>query len=544
MKKVLVVLLVLVLLAGAAAGGYFWYRETHIFLGEELYGENVYEKDALELDLTGRDITLDYYNRLQAQLPDCRITWEVPFQGGRVSNRVTTLTVDSMTEADMDLLPYFPELKSINAMAMNDYNMLEELCYFRPDLEIAYQVDLGGTAVAPDTTALTLEEGKYDYYTMMNNLVHLPKVESITLPCTMLEKASLEEFQMMYPGIRLDYTVVFRGQEADPALSEMDLSDLTGEEVAQVARELEKFPDLTSVELMNAEGKSNLSLTDVQTLQEAAPNATFHYTFTFYKQTLSTTDTEVEYKNIYMKDSDETQIRQILDVMDSCKRFVFNNCHISNEVMASIREDYRDRTKIVWRVYFGKNSSCLTDKEVIKVVGGLKDSNCQSLKYCEDVRFIDFGHNDYLTDISYIKYMTKLEAIILSGSSIKDLTPFENHPSIYFLEISNCSYIEDLTPLAGCKKLGMLNISYTKVESVQPIMELKLDRLKYVRCKLNEEEVAAYMELHPESWVSNTGHEYGVGWRYEEDGSRSDYYAMLAGPDVFNYDGVTHDTYW
>ncbi len=538
-KIVLIVLLAIIVVAGGILGYWYWYTNTHIFLDER-----VYEKNAAYLDLQGEDISPEHYDQLQAQLPHCQILWSVPFQGSKYSNETNTLTVSALTQEDIAMFRYFPYLSSVNAMAMEDYPLLEELTVRFPSIDFAYQVDLGGTAVHPEVTELTLEEGRYDYDTLMNNLLHLPQLTSLTLPRTTLDKAAVDEISLMYPAVGVDYTVLFRGQETDPAITELDLSDLKPEELEQTLSELAFFPALEKIELMNAEGKSSLSLLDVQAIQEAAPSAQVHYTFTFYKQTLSTTDTQVEYKNLYMKDSDEAQIRQILDVLDSCEKFTFNNCHISNEVMATLREDYRDRTKIVWRVYFGRNSSCLTDKEVIKVVGGLKDSNCHDLMYCEDVRFIDFGHNDYLTDISYIKYMTKLEAIILSGSSIKDLSPFENHPSIYFLEISNCSYIEDLTPLAGCEKLGMLNISYTHVKTLEPIMHMGLDRLKYVRCKLEEESVAAYQELHPDCWVSNTGHEYGEGWRYEEDGSRSDYYAMLASKDVFNYDGTTFDTLW
>ena len=114
----------------------------------------------------------------------------------------------------------------------------------------------------------------------------------------------------------------FRGAETDPGITRLDLSDLTPEEVDRVTSELRFFPNLETVELMDGDGNSALSLPDVQKLQEAAPGTTFHYTFTFYGKTLSTTDTEVEYRR-YMKNSDEEQIRQILDVMDNCEKFVF-----------------------------------------------------------------------------------------------------------------------------------------------------------------------------------------------------------------------------
>ena len=230
--------------------------------------------------------------------------------------------------------------------------------------------------------------------------------------------------------------------------------------------------------------------------------------------------------------------------MDDCQKFTFNNCHISNGVMASIREDYRDRTKIVWRIFFGNGGSCLTDREVIKMVYGLNNSNAVALQYCEDAKFIDFGHNEALTDISFIAHMPNLEAIILSGSPIRDLTPFEGNTSLYFLEIAYCGYITDLSPLSGCTNLGMLNISYTGVTDLSPVDGLPLDRLTMVKTPAEDDEIARYSEVRPECWVTYKGDQpYGKGWRYDEDGKQSEYYKKLAAADIFNY-ANTHDTNW
>lgn len=538
MKKVLVIVLAVLLLAAVAAGGYLWYRNTHIFIEDA-----VYKKNAQELDIRGTGVSMDHYLQLKSQLPDCAILWDVPFQGKPVSSDIDTLTLSDLTEEDIEMLAYFPRLRTVNAGACRDYAALESLHAAWPELTITYDVDLGGSACAPDATQLTLEEGSYDYQVLMQNLVHLPWLTDISFPKTTLTREQIQEIRLLFPGIQVSYTVMFRGQEWDPSTTEMDLSDLTSADVEEVTKQLAFFPELQNVQLMK-DGKSELSLLDVQALQEAAPGATFHYSFTFYKETLSTTDTEVEFKNKRMKDSDEEQIRQILDVMDECTRFVFNNCHISNEVMDGIREDYRDRTKIVWRIFFGNGCSALTDYTVLKAVYGLNNGNSKSLKYCEDVQFIDFGHNESLTDISFIAYMPKLEAIILSGSPIKDLSPFEGNKSLYFLEIAWCGYIEDLTPLKSCENLGMLNIGYTKVEDLSPVDGLPLERLSMVMTPITEEERTRYEEENPDCWVTYKGdYTYGKGWRMDEDGEFSEYYLKLASKEIFHY-ADTSDTNW
>lgn len=541
-KAIVIVLAVVLVLALAVAGlfGYrYWYNETHVFVEDA-----VYEKDAAYIDLRGTGRSMEHYLQLKALLPECVIDWDVPFQGKPTDCNTEVLTLTALTEEDLEMLSWFPRLRSVDASACEDLSVLELLQMAYPQLEVTYFVGLGGIVYPPDTTELVLEEGTYDYAEMLENLVHLPQLTSLSFPKTTLTLEQLGEIGLMYPGIRLSYTVSFRGQELDPGITEMDLSDLTPEEVEQVAQELRFFPNLQTVELMDASDKSQLSLTDVQTLQEAAPSATFHYTFFFYNKKLSTTDTEVEYRNTRMRNADEEQIRQILDVMDSCTKFTFNNCHISNEVMASIREDYRDRTKIVWRVFFGNGGSCLTDREVIKMVYGLTNANAVALKYCEDAKYIDFGHNESLTDISFIAYMPKLEAIILSGSPIRDLTPFEGNTSLYFLELAYCGYITDLSPLAGCTNLGMLNVSYTGVTDLSPIDGLPITNLTFVKTSVSNEEVERYSALHPECWVVHKGPQpYGEGWRYDENGDQAEYYMKLASKEIFNY-ANTSDTQW
>ena len=57
-------------------------------------------------------------------------------------------------------------------------------------------------------------------------------------------------------------------------------------------------------------------------------------------------------------------------MLDACERFVLDNCKLDYEVLAGIREDFREGPKVVWRVYFGKDGryNTLTDDDVIRCV--------------------------------------------------------------------------------------------------------------------------------------------------------------------------------
>lgn len=522
MKKVLIILLVilLVLALGAAAGyGMAWYRSSHIFIQGDAY-----PLTAPELDLREKTLTVSEFDQIQAQLPNCRITWYVPFQGKTYLSDTTRMTVTEVTQKDLDfLVTYFPRLSSLDASGCTDYSLLEAFQAEHPKCQVTYQVSLGSQSFDPDVTQLNLENEDFDYQLLMDNLSHLPKVTSVTLKKTSLSLEQIDALKESYEAIDIRCTVEILGTEYDTETTQLNLSSLTSQDVAAVAEKLAMLPSLESVELMNGEGASSLTTEDVKTLMETAPELTFHYTFDFFGTTLSTDTEEVEIKNQKIGDENEAQVRLALDLLTNCKRFVLDNCKLSNEVMAKIRDDYRDRTKVVWRVYFGKGSS-LTDVELLRVVYDLLDSNCKDLIYLEDVVCADLGHNEFLTDTSFIAGMVNLEYCIISGAPIKDLTPFSNCRKLKFLEIAFCEYLDDAAPLAACESLEMLNISNTHIVDLTPLDDLPLTHMcakmnPSGRSRVSADEQARFKEQHPDCWTTfnEDSQPYGRGWRYDED---------------------------
>ena len=199
---------------------------------------------------------------------------------------------------------------------------------------------------------------------------------------------------------------------------------------------------------------------------QAGTEAHFHYVFDLFGKQVSTDDERIEFRNKRLGEKYEEELRQALEILRDCDYFLLENCRFDNELLAQLRDEYRGRTKIVWRIYFAKQGSCLTDRTILRYVYNVTNSTVSQLKYCEDVEYIDFGHNDTLSDWSWAAYMPNLKAIIVSGSMIKDLTPFASCKNLEFLELSNCGYLTDLTPLSQCTALQRLNISYTKICSL------------------------------------------------------------------------------
>lgn len=549
MKKVLIVILVVLLLALGAMGGFLWYRNTHIFVEDA-----VYSKKAETLDLQGTGISVAHYEQVQAQLPECRILWDVPFQGGTMPSDVAGITITNLSDEDIQMIAYFPQLSAVDATGCSDYAQLEKLKEQYPDLAVKYQVDLGGIQAEAEATVLTLNAGEFDYDVLLENLPHLKAVTSILFPKAQLTGEQITGLTEAFPEISVDYTVEILEQEYASDTASLDLSGMTSDQVDAAVANMHLLTGLESVELMKADGTTGLALSDVKKLQEAVPNAKFHFVFNLYGVTISTEDEEVILKNIKPADYStvEADIRAALDVMVNCKRFVLDNNgmwdklwrNITNEALAKIREDYRGKTEFVWRVFFGENGSSLTDAQVLRAVYGLVDDNSAALQYLDKVQFMDIGHNEYLDEAEFIRGMKALEVVIISGSPIKSLEPFAECKDLKFLELSNCTYITDVTPLAECKELEMLNISFTGITDLAPIKDLNLTHLTAVQNKLGAGTVNDYAAAHPDCWIVTEGSQpYGVGWRYDKDNqTKLPWYEKLA--NAFKYPNPYNNVGW
>ena len=523
MKKTLITILVvlaLVLALGIAGTvGFIWYRDNHVFVEGDAY-----DLTTQSLDLTGEDISIAYYEELKSKLPDCEIKWMVPFHGSKYANDTRSLEVSELTLEDVEFLrKYFPQLGTLNAPQCDDYDVLAVAEATLAGCQVLYNVDLSAVVAGHDVESLEISfEENHDFEKLMTNLIYLPKLQSLKLTDPALTLEQMDALRTAYPEITIVHTVQILGVEYEAETTELDLSGMTGEDAVLAAEQIKKLPDLTYVNLNPENGIGALSLEDVKQLMEAVPEVVFDFSFDFYGNTLSTSDEEVHIKNTKIGDEGEQNVRNALDLLKNCKRFVLENCQISNETMAKLRDDYRDRTKVVWRVSYGEGST-LTDAEVIRAVYDLVDDNCHNLIYCEDAKYMDIGHNEWLDACDFVSGMKSLEYVIISGAPIKSLEPFRNCKNLKMLEAAFCEYITDVSPLADCPNLQMLNISNTHVTDLSPLDNLPLTHLTVRtnpsgRCRLSQEEQDRLTAQHPKCWLSFSGAQpYGVGWRYGED---------------------------
>ena len=539
MKKLLIAVIALAVIALSLLG-LLLYQSGHIYVEDA-----VYAKSASELDLRGMDISVQHYEAVRSKMPGCTILWDVPFQGKSVESNTTSLTAKGFTTADLQMIPYFTQLKVIEITDCKDYALLEGLQAMLPKCSVNYEVDLGGSRIDRHETELNLTPGTYDYEVMLKNLKHLPDVKRVTFQQTQLDAEKFGTMKETYTAVEFDYTVDLLGNELTAETTSADLSAMTSADLEDVLKKLPLLAALETVKLPDGTTEGGITLDEAKKLKDAAPNVKLQYTFKLYGETITTEDEELTFRNKRKEINNDTlyQLRQALEIMNNCTRVVLDNTAASDAEVAQLREDYRGKTSIVWRVYFADYGSSLTDVDVLRVVYDLGDDNCKSLKYLENVKYMDLGHNEFLDYCDFVSSMTELEVAIISGAPIKSLEPFANCKKLKFLEMSNCSYIPDLEPLRNCTELEMLNLGHTTISDLSPLDELPLTNLCLNDNNVTEEERLRFAELKPDCWIIHgSGQDYGTGWRYDEKGDKLEWYAKLS--DAFLYPNPYNKTGW
>ena len=435
-----------------------------------------------------------------------------------------------VTPADLEAFRTYPNLKKLDASGSTCYSALIKFIADCPQVDVTYTVPLGNTEASNKVTSLVMQPGDASFDALQKNLRYLPGITSLTLVRTALTSGEMDALVSLYPSLELTYTVDILGKEYTPDTIGVDLSALEETQLESVLKSLALLPELAEVQLTG----SSISMEQVKQVMESLPKATVSYTFDLFGQTLSLDAEEVQFTGTDIGNEGETSIRQALDIMPNCKRFVLDDCGLDNEVLAGLREDYPD-TKIVWRVHFGKYS-VLTDTDTIKAVYNVFDNTVADLKYCNDVKYIDMGHNDQLTDISFMGYMPQLEIVIVSGSAVKDISCFASCPNLEFLELAYCGFLTDVAPLKDCTRLRFLNLSYTGVTDLEPLDSLPLERFVCIQSKVPYDERDFFTTFHPDCWTRFKGEDpYSLGWRYDDVGETfSPFYLKMR--DIFGYE--------
>lgn len=425
-----------------------------------------------------------------------------------------TLIVDETTISTLD---NYPNLKTVDLSGSTCYAAIEDYAEAHPDVNVIYTVSLGGVEVSLPTTDLVLQPGSFHYITLVNNLRYLPNVTRVALPETDLTMDQLDALRAAYPRITIEADFEIAGMKLGVETTELDLSGFDPANLPALVEKLPLLPNLTFVNLMDENGNSPFTMEQVRQIKAAQPKVVVNYTFELFGTTVSSSDEKLDFTNQKLGNEAAEELRAALDILPENVYIKVENCGFDNEVLGAIQQDYPEAT-IVWRVWYG-NQNQLTDAVMIRHVYNLKDNNCENMKYFTKAKYLDLGHNETLTTIEFCAYMPDLEILIVSGSLVDDVTPLANCTKLWWLELAYCAKLTDISALAGCESLRNLNLGFTKVTDLTPVLNLPLKQLHAISNKIPDEMEEEFDKAHPDCVTVWRGKQpYGYGWRYIDNG--------------------------
>lgn len=504
-RKLNPVLLIVLVAALLAVGIAVWFLLTHVWVAGTFYSRN-----ADVLDLRFADVTTADYDKLRKKAPNSEILWRIPFQGKTYDQDTDVLYVTSLTDEDVATLDYFTRLKTVEAQECTDYPQLAALTARRPEVTVEYAVTIDGREYPQDTAVVSISGITEEEINLLTYLPELTAVTAVgcrtpeqmtrlrdfcqekglsfalrfgtkTYPDTVQEldvtgvtDGELELLQLL-PELK---TLHLKNPEADPETvaqlrSTYPKADISWEvEIAGVS-----FPDDTKEVDLSAVLESSTAQTAAGTAagtQTAAGAQTTTKTQTTTGAATGTQSTKETKSTAPAVTLNLEDLEKKMSYLSDAKQVFLGKCGLDNEELAALRERVRDSYKLVWTVQLGKKLTARTDDTTFMPVREhvyyFLDEDAYNLRYCEDMLCVDVGHMG-LTNIDFVKGMPHLQILILAhNGQLQDISPISSCKELIFLEL-DWSAVKDFTPLVGCTSLEDLNIGLT-YPSVEPLMQM------------------------------------------------------------------------
>lgn len=523
-KQLLALAAALVVLAGAA----IWYLSTYTWIASvqfrrsevnvDLSGRALSDIADLKglrspglLDLRGTGLTIAEYDQVASWYPGCRILWEVPFQGGFLENTAESVTVSTLTESDIAALSYLPGLKRVDAAACQDYPQLTALHTSRPELEITYQVPLGGRLYDPDIAALELADASGPE--LKEHLAWFPSLTSLHLSGALPEPEDIAALEQEYPQLDISWTLTLADQTLERDTRSLCLRGQKLSSADELERLLFYGPSLEKLELLES-GLDNGALVQVR---ERHPGLELVWDVTIGERTFRTDVTELDLSEIPL--TDVSQVEAMLPCFPELTLVDMSHCGLSSEELDAFNRRWED-VRILWTVPLGEYYEIRTDATFfMPYLTGFSyyDDDLTELKYCTDMVCIDLGHNP-VSRCDFVATMPKLKYLIIADTGISSLEPLRGLEELVYLEMF-LTKVTDYSPLLDCPGLLDLNLAYTRGDLSVLTGLTQLERLWFCPFGWSKNLYKTYedrdmlAEALPNTQVVLSSESTGLGWR-------------------------------
>ena len=461
------------------------------------------------------------------------------FNGSPVARSETYIDLRDMPEPDVSSVAEFNNPETIDLRGAEVST--EEIAALQeeyPDSRILWTVRVcEGLELENEATSVALADSS-QLTSLIASAANLSSVQEIKVDYPNISCADYDALLSAFPDAEIQYSIALGGKELSLDAEKLDLSALTPEDAAAAVELVELLPNVSELDLSEQSGSSPFSLDQVLSIHENRPDIKINYSFELFGQSINTSTEYLEYYDAEIGDEGLDTFRRVIPIMHSLKYLRFDNCGTSDEAVARLRDEFPE-VKIAWLLTVGK-MSFYTDTLRLRVNVGFYPDELWKLKYCNEVRWIDFGHSWAVVDVEWARYMPDLEVCIVALTSVEDISPLAECKKLEFLEIFT-TYVTDLSPLAELENLEYLNISKLNIDDITPLYGL--EKLKMVNCNqvytVPWDQINEFKRLHPDTVFNYNPSvtETGSGWRYAEPHVYTERYARLR--ETFQYDDIS-----
>ena len=403
------------------------------------------------VDLRGTHMTLEDYAWLKATLPACSVVWQVPFHGEYLDLNTQSVSITTILPEDAQALSLLPALKTVDCTGCTDLEMLARLIQALPECDIRYTVSLDGEAYDQDTRELWLKGMELPELNRV--LPCLPKLERLTAVNWIPEPETVEALRQSFPQVELYFDWEDRLVSLDEETVALNL-DGWPMNAAAAQGLLGCFPGLEEAQMLD----TGLSDGEMTALCDAFPGCRILWEAPFGPERVRTDAQEIDISDYPVEDP--AWIEALLPYFPELQKVVMCRCGLDDETMDALNKRHED-VNFVWEVSVGRVKVRTDTNYFAPVVTGghVYDGQMDNLKYCPDIIAVDVGHMT-LRDCEWVRYLPKLQYLIIADSDIQDISPLADCENLIYLEMF-LTHVKDYSPLLSCKKLEDLNLSYT-----------------------------------------------------------------------------------
>jgi len=341
------------------------------------------------------------------------------------------------------------------------------------DCEIWWSVPIGGNLIDCDQQNISVEGMSIDEVPLLRCFDRLESIDARGLDLNVIN--AINDLSL---NCNMEWDIGIGSDRYSPDVTELVINGNVTD------GSLNNLTAFTNLQKVDASGCTEYEL--LAELNQKMPECTIIWSVPFGPVEALSTDEVLDFNRVQIDDIEKiNKDFENLKYLPNLKKVDMCGCGVPNEKMAEWRDRYPEH-KFVWEVYITLGKEVIAVPTDIKVFSSLRtptgpqgdeETYRDLFLYCTDLVALDLGHNK-IKDISLVKNLKKLQAVIFMDNPIKDFSVLAELPELVFAEI-NKTKLRDVSFVKDCPKLLHLDVSETEwtLKNVDTLYEC--DNLRY-----------------------------------------------------------------